>query len=175
MGALGLVLLPVFLVLIYGLYANLSRLVRFDQRYFSPAYQEKYAVPAAVATTLEEAIHEGNEALYAELTGLRRSPRSLEPQPNVYLSILLDIDDADYYHYLFFNFDTYRRSIYYLKEVKGRWIVAPTDLYFYWDSQQWWDFTLPPVLTYWSVLILLGVGYFVSQRAAAYRRERFGG
>lgn len=171
----GLILLPVVLVLIYALYANISRQVRFDGRYFSPQYRDKYDVPAKVTAVLEQALQNGDEALYAELTGLKRSPRELQPQPNLYFSILLDVDDAGYFHYLFFNFDNYHRSIYYLKEVKGRWVVVPTDLYFYWDSNQWWNFMLPPALAYWALLLVLGAGYMVNLKATSYRLKTFGG
>jgi len=170
----GLAIIPIILVVVYAFYANISKLVRYDETYFSVPYQEKYAVPADVTRQLENALQEGDQELYAELVGLKRPPRKLQPQPDLYLSILLDVDDAGYFHYLFFNFDTYHRSIYYLKEVQGRWVVFPTDLYFYWDSNQWWDFFLPPTLAYWAILIVIAGGYMMNQRAKSYRRSRTG-
>lgn len=171
----GLVMLPVILALIYALYANISRHIRFDERYFTPQYQEKYDVPAKVTAVLEQALQHGDEITFGELTGLKRSPPELQPEPDLHLSILLDVDEAGYFHYLFFNFDTYHRSMYYLKEVKGRWIVAPTDLYFYWDSNQWWDFMLPPALAYWAFLLVLGAGYLINRKATSYRMKTMGG
>jgi hypothetical protein len=167
------VLLPIILGLLYGLYANLNRIYRFDQEYFTSTYRSEYDVPAKVNAALEQAIQQGDEVLYAELVGLRRRPPALEPKPRVYSSILLDVDDQGYFHYLYFNFETFHRSTYHFKEVNGRYIVAPPDLYYYWDSNQWWNFFAPPALLWWAFLIVVGIFYALYNSASRYRKRTF--
>lgn len=171
--ALGLVSLPLLIIFLYGMYANVNRYFRYDEAYFTPQYRSKYDVPAKLTIALEKALQEGDEELYAELLGLKRAPDPFQPKPNIYFSILLDVDEADYFHYLFFDFDTYHRSTYYVKEVKGRWIVVPVGLYFYWDNHQWWDFMMPITITWWSLLTVAGIGFVLYQKAAKYRRKTY--
>ena len=163
--------IPGILVLIYFLYARLQDSLRYDESYFTPAYLETYHSPGTIARALEGALREGDESLLKELQGLQRDPGNLEPNPNIVLSILIDVDEFGYFHYMFFDFSTYHRSTQHILEVNGRWVSAPDDLYFYWQTGRWWDFFLPPAMIWWVILFLAWLGIELFRYA---RRIRVG-
>lgn len=158
---------------IFILIANLQGWFRYDVRYFSPEYESTYEAPGAVAVALEEAIRTDDQALYEELTGLRFRPRLIEPNPNLRLAILLEVDKVGYFHYLYFDVKTYKRSTFYIKQVMDRWVVVPQDGYFYWDSGRWLVVFTPLALIWWGALAIGGFAYWVYWSAARFREERF--
>ncbi len=168
-----LVTIPVMIAFGYFLFVTAQEIFRYDEQYFTLHYQEKYNSPGTVARTLEGALKEGNQQLLKELQGIHRDPDILEPNPRISLSILLDVDDAGYFHYMFFDFEIYRRSTYYVIDVCGRWVLAPEDLYFYWQTGRWLDFYLPSALTWWVILIVAGGGLLLFQQAKKIRQVDF--
>lgn len=165
-----LALVPVVAIGAYAaLYAWRAEL-GYDAAYFEPEYRVRYDAPGAVARDWELALQTGERLLVEELTGLRNPPR-IEPNPDIILTILLDVDDAGYYHYLYFDLETYRRATYYIKQVRGRWVVVPEDLYFYWDSGRWRAVVSPIVAVVWLVLLVAGVAMSLFQIGAQTRES----
>ena len=109
-----------------------------------------------------------------ELQGLRQAPKDVEPNPNIRFAILVEIDDAGYFHYLYFDARTFLRSTYYVKNVGGRWVAAPEDLYFYWDSGKWLGVFLPIAIVWWLILIVYVAARFLFTQAVNYRRNTLG-
>jgi len=165
--------IPLVIAFGYFLYINVQEIFRYDEQYFTPYYQEKYNSPGTVARTLEGVLKEGNQQLLKELQGIHRDPGVLEPNPRIALSILRDVDDAGYFDYMFFDFNTYRRSTYYIIEVRERYVLAPEDLYFYWQTGRWLDFYLPSALTGWILLIVAWGGSLLFQQAKRIRQTDF--
>ena len=170
----GLALLPLVIAGLYIGYANIQNWFRYDEAYFTPTYAETYDAPFAATSKLERVLQTGDAAVYAELTGLRRLPPVPEPNPKVVYAILLEVDEKDYFHYMYFNPDTYERLIYYLKEVKGRWVVVPQDAYFYYDSGQWLKLFLPVSFIYWPILLIATVAVLVFRATSRVRGQVFG-
>ena len=171
---IGLALLPLLLVAVYWLYASVQARIRYDQDYFSPHYQELYAAPGVVAMELERALQSGDSAALHELQGLRRAPKDIEPNPTIRFAILVEIDEAGYFHYLYFDSRTFLRSTYFVKDVGGRWVAAPEDLYFYWDSGMWLGVFLPIAIVWWLILLVVAIARFLFTHAHKYRRNTMG-
>ncbi|MCD6401748.1 MAG: hypothetical protein J7L73_07445 [Anaerolineales bacterium] len=165
---------PLIIVGLYGTLINVHLLSRYNDAYFTDEYLQKYNAPGPVALAIEEALQTGNNELFTELAGLHRG-FNIEPNPNIIFTILLDVDDRGYFHYLYLDMKTYRRSTYYVKQVKERWVVVPEDLYFYWDSGFWWDVYLPLALVWWGILIVVWVTIFVYRLGAKTRESMHGG
>lgn len=155
------------------LIAQFQTWFRYDMRYFTPEYQSTYGAPGAVAFALEGAIRSGDQALYKELTGLRARPRPIEPNPNLVFAVLLEVDEAGYFQYLYFDVKTYERSTFYIKQVMDRWVVAPQDVYFYWDSGRWLVVFTPLALIWWGALAVGGSAYWIYWSSARFREQLF--
>lgn len=169
----ALALVPLILAGAYGAAMTAQSQSQYNDTYFTSEYQERYPAPGSAAREWEEALQTGNPELVAELTGLKEPPR-IEPNPDVILSILLEVDDAGYYHYLYFNLETYERLTYYIKEVKGRYVVVPEGLYFYWDSGQWLGVVSPVAIVWWLILLIAGVAISLFRVGAQTRETMFG-
>ncbi|MFQ5593689.1 MAG: hypothetical protein ACE5HA_06035 [Anaerolineae bacterium] len=165
----GLAIVPLFIAGLFAATVTTQSWFRYDETYFAPDYQELYHSPGAVARQWEQALRSGDSTLVAELTGLGHVPR-IEPNPNIILTILLEMDDAGYFHYLYFDIQTYKRSTFYIKEIKNRWVVVPADAFFYWDSGRWQGVFAPLAAVWWLVLIVAGAGISLS-RVSAQARE----
>ena len=170
---ISLALAPLIIAAIYILAVNIHSLYRYEQAYFDAEYQEIYSSPGTVARALEQALRNGDAQLYSELTGLRGKIRTFPPRPSIVLSILIDVDDMDYFHYLYFDINTYLRETHYIKEVNGRWIATPQDAYFYFDSGQWTKVFAPLAAFWWAVFVVVTLAIYVS-RSAARTRASFG-
>ncbi len=169
----GVALFPLCAAGIFILVANLQAWFRYDRQYFASEYQSAYNAPGAVAIALEKVIRTDNQALYEELTGLRLRARPIEPNPNLRLTILLEVDEVGYFQYLYFDVKTYKRSTFYIKQVMDRWVVVPQDVYFYWDSGRWLVVFTPLALIWWGTLAVGGSTYWVYWSAAKFREQRF--
>lgn len=170
---ISLALAPLLIAAIYVLAVNIHSLYRYDQAYFNAEYQEIYHSPGTIARALEHALRNGDAQLYSELTGLRGKARTVPPRPSIVLSILIDVDDRDYFHYLYFDINTYLRETHYIKEVNGRWVATPQDAYFYFDSGQWTKVFAPLAAVWWAVFMVVVLAVNVS-RSAARTRASFG-
>jgi len=170
---ISLALAPLIIASTYILVVNIHSLSRYDQAYFNAGYRETYNSPGTVARDLEQALRNGDAQLYSELTGLRGKARIVPPRPSIVLSILIDVDDRDYFHYLYFDINTYLRETHYIKEVNGRWLATPQDAYFYFDSGQWTKVFAPLAAVWWAIFMVIALAIYVS-RSAARTRASFG-
>jgi len=168
---MGLILLPLLAAGAFILIVRIQAIFRYDPTYFAPAYQERYASPGAVAIAIEGVLHGEDRSIFAELTALRRQIQPPETNPNVRLMILLDVTDQDYYQFLFFDVVTYHRMLINVKQVGGRWVMAPQDAYYFLDSGDWLLFSTPALAIYWSLLVVVLVGAGVFKLAARFRRQ----
>lgn len=153
--ASAIMLLPLLLAGLFGLGAEIQGLVRLDQSYFGQAYIDQYDTPGSVARALEGALQTGDQELLAELQALRR-PVAFETSPTLIFNMLWDRDER-YTSYLYFDMDTFYRHMYYFEEEAGRWVVSPTNAYFYWHSGRWLKVFLPVAGSWW----VLGVTAFL--------------
>ena len=167
---IALVLVPLIIAGIYIISVQIHSLFRYDQAYFAPEYQEIYHSPGTVAIALEQVLQNGDMELYAELTGLKGDIEQLEPKPNLHFSILVDVDERDYFHYMYFDFDTFHRDTRYVKEVNGRWIAVPEDAYFYFDSGQWLKVFGPVAASWWVLLLAVAIMKLLSRFGSRTRK-----
>lgn len=170
----GLALIPLLIVGGFAAVMTRQSRVRYDKAYFTADYRELYASPGSVAREWEQALRTGDPTLVAELTGLK-SPPDVEPDPNLTLTILLEVDDAGYYHYLYFDIQTYKRLTQYITEVNGRYVLAPTDLYLYWDSNQWRRVFAPIASVWWLILVVAGAATSLFRVGESTRERMLGG
>lgn len=171
---LALALGPLVAAGIFVLVVNLQRLTRYDPAYFTPAYTEKYHTPGSVARALEVALQEGDATLYAELSGLRNNPRTLEAKADLGLAILWDVDEEDYFHYLYVDYSNYKRDMQYIKEVDERWVVVPQGAYFLLDSGRWLGVFLPTAVTWWLLVLVREMIALAYQASARLREAMYG-
>lgn len=164
-------LTPFVVAGVYVTLMNVIHMYRYDERFFTDEYREKYPSPGPVAIAIESAIQSGKADVMQELSGLRRDVKEIEPNPEVMLTILYDVDDFGYFHYLYLDMGTFRRATYYIKEVSGRYVYVPEDFYFYYDSGYWWDVYLPIAITWWVITIAVLFGVYVYQVGARTRQQ----
>jgi len=153
--------LLVLIVMAYGL-------VRFDPAYFTDTYLERYSTPGDTARTMEGALQTDDQALLAELQGLRW-PAKFKTSPSMIFVMLWESTDR-YMTYLFFDMQTYERYPHYFQQVKGRWVVSPADLTFYMQSGQWQRVFWPLAVVWWLVgIVALAIVWVfrASERARA--------
>jgi hypothetical protein len=170
---IGLFLLPLFAAGGFILTVRALALFRYDPSYFTPHYQELYPSPGTVASAIEQALHDDTPSLFAELTGLRLKIRPPQANPDVRLMILWKVTDKGYFQYLFFNTRTYHRIIYNIKQVDGRWVWVPRDLYYFLDSGDWLLFFSPAAAIWWIVLTVTAVGLGIFSIAARFREQQY--
>ena len=170
---LGLVLLPLVIAGVYIGITEIQSLYRFNKAYFTPAYQQTYSAPGAVAIALEEALRKNDERLYAELTALREPRAVPKPNPDVRLLILWEVSQRDYFDYLFFNIKTYERAMHHVKKIDDRWVLVPQDFFYYLDSGEWVLTFTPLAALWWLVLFVAEVGVIVFRFAAKTREALY--
>jgi hypothetical protein len=168
---LGLAILPLLVAGLFILYVVVQIPFQYDKSYFTPQYYEMYNTPSTVAVALEEQLRTGDARLYSELTGLRRKARTPQANPNMALTIVLEVDEHGYYHYLYFDVKTYRRAVHYIKEVRDRWVVVPEDAIFAYQSGRWLLTFGPLVAIWWAIVIFLGLGGVIYTRSARLRED----
>jgi hypothetical protein len=168
---IGLALLPLILAGLFILFVVIQIPFRYDMTYFTPQYQEMYSAPGNVAVTLEEVLRTGDSRIYSELTGLRLKVRAPEANPNMALTIVLDVDELGYFHYLYFDVRTYERAVYYIKEINDRWVVIPEDASFAFNSGRWLVTFTPLAAIWWAILFFVGLGVVIFRKSARYREE----
>jgi len=168
---IGFALLPLVLAGLFILYVVLQIPYRYDMSFFTPQYQEIYNAPGDVAVALEEVLQTGDAHLYSELTGLRIKARTPQANPNMILTIVLDVDELGYFHYLYFDVKTYKRAVYYIKEVNNRWVVVPQDAIFAFISGRWLVTFTPLAAIWWAIILIVGLTIMVFRRSARLREE----
>ena len=168
---IGLALLPLLIAGLFILYVVVQIPFRYDMSYFTPQYQEIYSAPGNVAAALEEVLRTGDSLVYAELTGLGPKARAPEANPNMALTIVLDVDELGYFHYLYFDVKTYKRAVYYIKEVNDRWVVVPEDAIFAFNSGRWLVTITPLAAIWWAIIFFVGLGIFIFRKSARFREE----
>lgn len=150
----------------------IQRQVRYNPEYFSEEYVAQYQVLNPFLSDLETALQDGDEGLMAVLQGTRSTPGSLQPNPNIRYSFLLD-RQGGYDNHIFWDIETYGRYVQHIKKVDGRFVVVPESLYYYVDSGIWPTVFTPPALYWWSFVIIITIGLWIYRFLAAVRRELF--
>jgi hypothetical protein len=155
----AVVLVPFVLLGLVVLAVKAYGLVRHDPAYFSEPYITRYGTPEAVVRALEIALQTDDQALLAELQGLRW-PARFKTSPGMAFIMLLERNDR-YTTYLYFDVQTYKRYSHYLEQVKGRWVVSPPDLYYTMHSGQWQQSFWRLATIWWVVgaVVILAVGF----------------
>jgi hypothetical protein len=133
---------------------------RYRAGYFTEPYLQQYASPGAVVTALEHALRRGEFAVQAELQGMRR-PRDFGASAQMEMAVRLQ-SDSSYEAYLFYDSARKTRHVFYVHAVRGRWVLAPEDAYFYLNSGRWLRVALPLALSWWLLelaAVLAGWGW----------------
>jgi hypothetical protein len=154
--------LLVLIVKAYGL-------VRYDPAYFTDAYLEQYGTLGDTVRTMERALQTRDQATLSELQGLRW-PGELETASSMIFAKLWERTDR-YTTYLFFDVETYERHLYHFEQVKGRWVVSPSDLYYTMQSGQWKRVFWPLAVIWWLLGgVAIGLVWILrtSERARAW-------
>ena len=163
------VILAPFVVLgLLILIVNAYGLVRYNSAYFTDEYLARYSTPGDAAIMMEVALQRSDQALLAELQGLRW-PAKFQTGPSMIFIMMWERTDR-YITYLFFDMETYERHPHYFEEVQGRWIVSPADLYYYIRSGQWKRVFWPLAIVWWLLgAIAIGIVWLfrASERARA--------
>jgi hypothetical protein len=153
---LVVVLVPFVLLGLLVLAVQALSLVRYDPAFFTDAHLEQYRTPGDAARALEGALQTDDRPLLAELQGLRW-PAKFETSPSMIFVMMWERTDR-YITYLYFDMQTYERHPHYFEKVKGRWVVAPPDVYYYIHSGQWQRVFWPLAIVWWSVgMVAIGI------------------
>jgi hypothetical protein len=153
--------IPLAFAALFVAVAALSGLpvLRFDAGYFTPAYDEQYAVPMDVVRPLEAALQSGDRAAYHELSGLRVAP-IFPRSDNIKMVTLLNRTETSY-SYLFWDTVTLERHEFTVEYVRGRWVVSPADLAFFLRTGRWLRTWTPIAAAWWlielTLLIIVGL------------------
>jgi len=154
-------LIPLVLLGLVVSVAKVYGLARHDPAYFTDAYRAQYDAPGAVAKALEAALQTGDWALLAELQGLRW-PARFDTNPTITWVQLWERNDR-YITYLYFDVSANRPYLHALEEVRGRWVVAPSDLSYFVGSGAYKKAFLTFSLIWWvSGVIAVGVAHLFS-------------
>jgi hypothetical protein len=166
------VLLPFMLLGLYGLVTQVYGLLRYDPAYFAPEYAQKYETPGSAARAVETALQTGDRPLMSELEG--RQAAKLAAMPDV-IFVMLEGRTPRYSTYLYVNRDTYDRVRYHVEQVRGRYVVTPSDLYYYLHSGRWIDIFVPAAAGWWALefAVLLALGFY--RLSARMREQMYGG
>jgi hypothetical protein len=166
--ALFVALLPLVVLGLVILATKVYGLVRYAPDYFSEMYVERYETPGQAARALEVALRSGDQALLDELQGLRW-PATFEMAPTISFVMLWERTDR-YITYLYVDMETYERHAHYFEEVDRRWVVAPSDLYYYMNSGRWRETFMPIAIVWWlggGIALVLIWLYHFSERLRA--------
>lgn len=166
-------LLPLVVLGLLALSMKVFGLVRYDPAYFTEPFLREYETPGAAARALETALQTNDQALLAELQGLRW-PARFETAPSMIFIMLWEHTDR-YVTYLYFDIKTYERHPHYFEQVKGRWVASPDDLYYYMNSGRWQVVFLPIAIVWWlagGLAIGLVILFRISER---FRARLYGG
>ncbi|HDQ72432.1 MAG TPA: hypothetical protein ENN19_10090 [Chloroflexi bacterium] len=165
--------LPLVVAGVFTLAVKLHGLVRYDAAYFTAPYLERYKTPSDVAIALESALQNDDQALVAELQGLRRPVRFEKTGGGVIL-VMLWARDEPYLSYLYIDLRDLHRQTHYLEQVNGRWVVSPADIHYYFYSGRWKSVFLPIAIVWWLLELVTVVMWVVFTVAARVRAERYG-
>ena len=149
---LAILLVPFVALGLLVLAIKAGGLVRYDPAYFAGEYVAEYGSSSVVARALERSLQTGNQALSAELQGLRW-PARFEAADTISF-VKLWQRQGRYVTYLYVDMNSYERYPYHLEQIKGRWVVAPEDVRYYLYSGRWKDLFLPLAMAWW----ILGLG-----------------
>ena len=168
---IGLLLLPIFLVLIAFLVSWIQGASRWDPAFFTQDYLDQYEAPGSVAIDLERALREADETLLRQLQGTKRAESVPEPRPQLIYALLWEVD-GEYFDYLYFDASTYRRLIQHVRMIQGRYVVVPENLYYYMNSGNWLQVISPLAITWWILVLLFTVMTLVYRYMERWRHQR---
>ena len=106
------------------------------------------------------------------LQGTRRITANFEPRPRLIFAVLYSLDGG-YFNYLYVDARTFERVIQHVKEIDGRYVVVPENLYYYIDSGRWQAIFGPLLLTWWTVVVVATGALWIYRITARTRRELF--
>jgi hypothetical protein len=189
------VLLPLLFLIIYGVLVEATSRDRFDERYFTAAYIEKYDTPGAVLAAMEEALITRDEAVIAELQG-RTDPVVFNYTPNLRRYGLYEVsqgarifnsshelsndewqtvvDEATFLTYIYYVPDAPGRVNIHVEQVDGRWVLTTLDPYVVWSSGRWVTAFVPLLVIYWLGLVGVVGGVWVYRASMELNEEIFG-
>jgi hypothetical protein len=170
---LVLLIAPLVVIGFAFMLAWVQSLVRYNPTYFTVEYQERFDSPQNLLNELEIALQTGDEALMSELQGTRFTTSDLVPRPNIRFVMLLD-RHGSYTNYLFHDAVNFHRYMAYIKVENGRYVVVPPGLYYYFDSGKWNEVFVPPVVMWWSTLLVSTAGIGIYRLLARERKRMFG-
>jgi hypothetical protein len=154
-------LIPFVLLGVVVTVARSYGLVRYDPAYFTEPYLTKYNTAGAVAKALEVALQTDDQALLAELEGLR-FPGRLDTSPTISWVQLWARTDR-YITYLYFDVSAYKPYLHHIEERRGRWVVSPPDVYYFVESGAYKSVFLTFSLIWWtSGMLTAGLVYLLS-------------
>jgi hypothetical protein len=149
---------------------RLVELFRYDESLFTESYSEIYSSPGSVAIDLEHALRTGDATLLRELQGVQSAPEPFQPNTHLVLSILTEVD-GEYFHYMYFDQQEFKRLTKFIKKVDSRWVEVPEGLFYYVDSGQWLRFFAPLAALYWSLVVVVHLGVLVYRVTRRYRNR----
>ncbi len=150
--------LPILAMAVYAVATWLLNLNRYDAAYFSPETIALYDKPGKVIVALEEAIETQDTATLAVLQGLT-APQDLVLSDDQKFRMALETE-GKYFRFLFSDERDHRRSLQFVTEVDGRYVVAPQDAYFYMRSGRWQAFFWPIAGVWW---LIEGIAFAMSR------------
>ena len=167
-----LLILPLVIMAVLIVVSFLQGRLRYDPELFSGMMLDRYGVPGAVAVDLQTAFNEGDGELMRSLQGTRRITVNFEARPRLIFAVLYSLDGG-YFNYLYVDSRTFERVIQHVKEIDGRYVVVPENLYYYIDSGRWQAIFGPLLLTWWTVVVVATGAFWIYRITAITRRELF--
>jgi hypothetical protein len=141
--------------------AKIYGLVRYDPAYFTEPYLAEYDTASAVAKALESALQTDDQALLAELQGLR-VPGRFDTSPTI-TWVQLWARTGRYITYLYFDVSAYKPYLYHIEERRSRWVVSPSDMVYFVESGEYRRVFLTFSLTWWiSGMVAIVLVYLFS-------------
>ncbi len=164
------IIVAVLPLLIMGLYVLLTwgtNLNRYDTAYFTPELAAQYDTAGKVVKALETALATQDTQALAELQGLA-APQTLASSTDLKFRTAMETEGR-YMRFLFSDERDFHRSMQFVTEVDGRFVVAPQDAYFYLTSGRWLGFFMPIAGVWWLIELLAFAMTRLNQRAVQRR------
>lgn len=171
---LSLALVPLLIAVALLAYHQFAQGMRYDKAYFSQDHLSRYASVANLLGDMELALQNGDADLMAAVRAIRGGPTPVQINPYLKFGVLLD-KKGEYFNYLYFDNRNYRRYLKPVRQVDGRYVLAPLDLYYFMDSGRWLYVWGPLAALWWIALTVVSGGMTFHRAMERLRRRMFGG